>query len=70
MTKKQFEAIAKILNRYTLADPAPGTFDEGYADASFGIAVELADYFETTNPLFDRERFLLACGIKVRGWER
>lgn len=66
MTKKHFEAVAAILNRYTLHNPAPGTFDEGYADAAYGIAVELADHFATENPRFDRRVFLAACGITAQ----
>jgi hypothetical protein len=48
MTKKHFTAIAKILNTTT---------------QRANIARSLADYFETENPNFDRERFLTACGI-------
>ncbi len=46
MTKKHFEAIAKIL-RDNDADPT--------------LVYELAQYFATTNHNFDAERFVKAC---------
>ena len=46
MTKKHFEAIAAILK----ANNAP-----------LSLVMELAAYFETTNPNFDAERFVKAC---------
>lgn len=54
LTKKNYEAIAKILQptlTYSLDDLSP-------------IAHNLADYFQTDNKLFDRARFLQACGIE------
>ena len=50
MTKKHFEAIAKIL-RDSEVDP---NFVQALAKA-------LAQYFATTNPNFDAERFVKAC---------
>lgn len=49
MTKKHFIAIAAILKE----NHSPG-------QSSHAVAAKLADYFETENPLFDRERFLAA----------
>lgn len=49
MTKKHYEEIAKAIR------------------SSYNYTVQcnrLADYFATDNPKFNRERFLLACGIK------
>ena len=46
MTKQHFTAIAAILK----ANNAERT-----------LAYELANYFATTNPNFNRERFLEAC---------
>ena len=46
MTKKHFEAIAKILR-------------DGKADPT--LVQSLAQYFATTNPNFDAERFVKAC---------
>lgn len=62
MTKKHFEAIAKILSKHSVSSPAAG-FDEGYETAREGLAIELADLFEMENPRFDRDVFLLACGV-------
>lgn len=50
-SKKDFEAIAAILSRYT-HDPV-----------GRGIADELSDYFMDTNPNFKVEKFWIACGI-------
>lgn len=46
MTKKHFEAIAKILK---------------VQDASPELVYEFSLYFATTNPNFDAERFVKAC---------
>jgi hypothetical protein len=71
MTKKHFEAIARIIkanmdHAKTWDDAAAG-FDEGYG-VGFGmgaqtVADDLADYFAKENPRFDRDRFLKACGV-------
>lgn len=55
MTKRHFEAIARIVDRRRALD-APG-------DASFfNLVSDLADFFKAENPRFDRARFLTACG--------
>ena len=61
MTKKHYEAIARILQGYKLAP----MYENDYSDyrTSDHIAEDLADYFQTDNPKFDRTRFLQACGI-------
>jgi len=58
MTKKNFEAIAKILN----ADRAVSR-DAQEAAKVRCIALSLSDYFLSVNPLFDRQKFLTACGF-------
>lgn len=60
MTRKHFEAIAKIIRQNTISNPAMG-FDEGFDTGVIAVAIDLADYFATTNPNFDRARFLIAC---------
>lgn len=60
MTKKDFEAVAAIISREAIRNPAPG-FDEGYDAGVENVALEIADYFASTNPRFDRARFLEAC---------
>lgn len=56
MTKKHFEAIARII-RDTYTDDEAGTA------ALRTAAEEMADYFAMINPNFDRQRFLTACGF-------
>jgi len=59
MTKKHFEAIAKVynkrLNHYSTTEADRNTIGS--------LALDLANYFETENPNFDREHFLTACGL-------
>ena len=54
MTKKDFEAIAEILNNVDYSNPE---------HSRLFIVEKLADYFSTVNDKFDRERFLKACGV-------
>lgn len=54
MTAKDFNAIARIMFDTTHGGAEPPN--------PVLLATMLADYFETTNPRFDRSRFLSACG--------
>jgi hypothetical protein len=56
MTRKHYIAIAKILKS------TDGIHD--YA-CKAAIAKSMADYFESNNQNFDRERFLTACGVEM-----
>lgn len=49
MTKKHFEAIAAIIRD---SEVSPHL-----------IARDFADYFQSINPNFDRDKFLAACGF-------
>lgn len=51
MTRKDYELIAGVLNRFQ--------HDGGHAE----ICETMADDLATTNPLFNRARFLTACGV-------
>ena len=62
MSRKDFVAIANIINKYTDPGAAAG-YDEGVSNGAAFVADELADYLATTNQNFDRERFLTACGV-------
>lgn len=68
MTRKNFEAIAAIV-KSNIPNAGTGTgymFDENAAGQTYAaenIADELADYFATENPNFNRQRFLKACGF-------
>ena len=64
MSKKDFEAIAAILA--TKQDTAFFDFASGELE---DIASRIADHAETSNPRFDRSRFLKACGNTVRTCE-
>jgi hypothetical protein len=62
MTKKHFEAIAKIMKRYY----ARPEWYVKYSGNSVQILLnelinELADYMQDANPRFDRDRFTKAC---------
>ena len=60
MTKKDFELIASTfvqqLSNYQDLTPE--------ASAIRGVARQMATQLETTNPRFNRELFLTACGVK------
>jgi hypothetical protein len=64
MTKKHFESIAAILARHKTWAPL-GRSAKPVRGAIVGsLARDLADYFATENPRFDRYRFLRACGVE------
>jgi len=54
ISKKHYQAIASIINFRTTAKKNI---------CSEHIIKDLADYFSSDNPLFDRDRFLSACGV-------
>ncbi len=56
MTKKHYEAIAAAFRAYITTNTG--------ANIARPIAKDLADYFATDNPKFDRARFLQACGLQ------
>jgi hypothetical protein len=55
LTKKHFEKIAEVISNH---------LNEGSGLEAEHIADDLSSYFAEDNPLFDRARFLKACGIK------
>lgn len=59
MTRKDFELIARVLSDAHNALRADTTRDDVVEYVAKRMAVDLA----TTNDLFDRERFLRACGV-------
>ena len=60
MTKKHFKAIAGIIKKTRADLVIANTNTEELAD---NIAIEFADYLESQNPLFNRGKFLCACGM-------
>ncbi len=63
ITKKDFKAIAEIIEAEFTAYDAIGEDDTEGKHATASIAGHLAYYFATQNPNFDRERFMEACGL-------
>ena len=62
MTRKHYVAIARILSaRLEAAQSSSST--RAAAVSIELIALDMADYFASENPQFDRERFLHACGV-------
>jgi hypothetical protein len=57
MTRKDYELIAKVINRNTVSLSESAFID--FAKMAEDLATEL----ETENPRFDRQRFLTACGL-------
>jgi hypothetical protein len=55
MTKKHYEAIARIIRHY---------IESCQISKECEVLDELADYFEQDNPRFLREKFLKACGVE------
>lgn len=66
MSKKHFEAIAKIVAGQTrLNNLEQGDLAKGMHLGTRELAGHLASYFATENPLFERHRFLAACGLEA-----
>jgi len=62
MTKKHYEVVASVLLANITGQKELGF--ERIVESLFTVAEELATEFEIDNPRFQRERFLLACGVK------
>lgn len=62
MTKKDYEMVADVIQHrlYGDRDWSPCVGDE---DVVQDLVHELVDKFEADNPRFDRDRFLIACGV-------
>ncbi len=60
MTRKHFEAIAKVFKdrKYTIGGPSA----EHLRRCLVG---DMADYLATTNDQFNRQRFLTACDVNA-----
>lgn len=59
MTRKDYELIAKVINRNTVS-----LTESAFIDFA-RMAEDLATELETENPRFDRQRFLTACGLEA-----
>ena len=60
MTRKHYRAIAGVISK-VLTDKAQ---DEGKPDQVTAIVWGIADIMAKDNPLFNRDKFILASGIK------
>jgi len=58
-SKKTLEAVARTLNESKIL----GLFAEGTAHEI--VTNQFADIFEAANPLFKRDLFLVASGVKI-----
>lgn len=63
MTKKDYELVARVL-RDTEAACLRSQWDAVWRDRG-RVAEAFADELASTNPRFDRARFLRACGVEV-----
>lgn len=57
MTRKDYVLIAGVLNKFP-------RLDYGVESVLEELAEEMADALAGTNPLFNRAKFLDACGVK------
>ena len=64
LTKKDFKAVAEIIeDNTTEIDGDCLKYNHYQVVSRNSLVMELADYFATQNPRFDRERFMKACGL-------
>ena len=65
MTKRDFVLIARnIAAEVAQAKLATDDYSSGARMALWSLARLMADDLATTNPCFDRRRFLQACGLE------
>lgn len=61
-TRQHYKAIAEIIDKRTkLNQGTKRTAKFLYAD---DLAGDLADYFYNDNPRFNRDKFMVACGLE------
>ena len=65
MNKKDYKLIASVIkSRLNFNEKIEQSdFVDGCLDELFFIATELADALKVDNQLFDRSKFLTACGV-------
>ncbi len=64
VSKKDFKAVAKIIDGIVGDSFVGEDFDMGWHDSVVLTAKRLAAYFVTQNSRFDREQFMKACGLR------
>ena len=63
MTKKDFELIARALRAARVPNSIGNANKALYNNGVDNAVIIMADALATTNPRFDREQFLTACGV-------
>ena len=63
MTKKDFELVANVLKAGREMPIEIRETGKKYISHDDLVAEKMADELEATNPLFNREKFLVACGV-------
>lgn len=63
MTKKDFQLIADALSYAKPSKTAKPTGYKHRLEAWNNSVHTMADYLSVTNPRYDKQRFLVACGI-------
>ncbi len=67
MTRKDYELIARALQAARVAmDDGRGFTESAHATAIDEVALRLADALRLDNALFNRRRFLEACGVGMQ----
>lgn len=61
LNRKDYKAITEIVKKNTVR-----TSEIMVCVKRANMVYDLADYFAQDNPRFDRDRFLEACGLRVR----
>lgn len=62
MTRKDFELIADTVRTVYMRELSHGSYS--LAMGALMVAREFAETLAATNPRFNRERFLKACGVE------
>jgi len=71
MSKKDYQAIARVLYQARKTEPAAPVFKPTAEEMRWDIAGRLATIFAADNPRFDRGRFLEACATgQTKGMRR
>ena len=66
LIQKDFKAVAEIIRRQStcFTDEEDLILIKAAKDVGRCYASDLADYFTTQNPRFDRSHFMKACGLE------
>jgi hypothetical protein len=65
MTKKDFELIARTIRARREGANGDDPWMAGFRAAHTALARDFADALAASNPRFDRESFLRACGVEA-----